>query len=219
MHKLSIKEQNRGMYPTTMFILYSGTNHFIEVADIGSDLQVKSSKPMSEDTLIRLNKYITDKIINKGILKFEKEIFPDNLIYFDGSEMVIWYEKPSKRKLLFSKKESFEYNLPGIVFMLKNGKLSVFLTDDKKIKNNSKLYPNAFPNTYGDYSVCMGNNKPKVFSKISELIKYYTDFLFDSQFTIGFSNNMEKYFVQARKKKFPKEFFEKEKYILMKELL
>jgi hypothetical protein len=202
-----------------MFILYSGSDHFIEVADIGPDLQVKSSKPISEDTLIRLNKYITDKIINKGVLKFEKEIFPDNLIYFDGSEMVVWYEKPSKRKLFFSKKESFEYNLPGIVFMLKNGKLSVFLTDDKKINNNSKLYPNVFPNTYGDYSICIGNNKPKVFNKISELIKYYTDFLFESEFTAGFRGNMEKYFIQSREKKFPKEFFEKEKYILMKELL
>jgi len=217
--KISIDKNNKGIRPVSMFILYSGYKHFIEVADIDKDLNVTNSKPMTKDTLVKLNRFITDNVINQDIFKFEKEILPKNLIYYDGIDNIIWYEKAAKRKLILKFGDTFEYNIPLIVFRLKNGKLSIYISDTNIIKNDMKIYASVFPNMYNDDNICIGNNKPGEFSYISEVIKYYTDFFFESEFTADFPGHSKQYFIQARTEKFPKEFFKKNNYKLLKEIL
>jgi hypothetical protein len=219
--KIHIDDKNKGMFPVMMFIIYGGSHNFIEVADIDKNLNVTSSKPMSISTLKKFNKYVTENFIKQKQFKFDPEILPDNLIYFDGSESIIWYEKPSKRTLYFNNDCSCEYNLPLTVFKLKNEKLSIFVSDTKKIKNDMKLYPNIFPNTYSEGEICMGNNKPGDYQYISEVIKYYTSFFYNAKFTGNLSSSVEKYFDRSIKEgKFPKDFFKgRDNYFLLKEIL
>lgn len=90
---------------------------------------------------------------------------PENLIYADtrrGKETYIWYNPPGKRYRYFSESLELEdgtYNVPGTLYVVNNGNLSVFCFDGKEPDPDKTLLGVPYFNIYKDGKVCMGSAK------------------------------------------------------------
>ena len=143
-------------------------------------------KPMDEETLAELSNSIKTREIDKI---FCKGFFPKNILYFGEDNFkpfIIWHLPKAKRNLSFKKSLEIKngmYNLPALVFKLKNDTLSVFAIKDDNLKDDTILYKAPFHNVYEDGRICMGNAIIKKNNELNVIVKNYEDAFFMSEFS------------------------------------
>lgn len=136
---------------------------YLELRQIRRDGTMSAAKPVSK------------KFIQELLSGFSKEHratphgpVPENLLYADtrtGCENYLWYNPPGKRTRFFSEKLGLEngvYHVPGTLYLVNNGKLSVWCFNGKKPKRDQPLLGVPYFNIYKDGTVCMGTSKAQI---------------------------------------------------------
>lgn len=183
--------------------------------------------PMDEKTLAELSNCIktreVDKVYSKGLL-------PKNVIYFGESNFkpfIIWTLPKGKRNLEFKKELNIEngtYNLPVLVFKLKNETLSVFAVKTNNVDDKTILYNAPFHNVYDNGNVCMGSAIIQKSNELSQIIKNYEKAFFMSKFSHHINSkspikkNLNTYLKTLKTKEFDNNVLIKSK-VQLKELL
>lgn len=117
-------------------------------------------------------------------------ILPENLLYADtrkGQEKYIWFNPPGKRQMFFHKELNMkdgEYNLPGLIYIVSEGKLCMYAFKGKKPGENTELFLAPFFNASSTY-VCLGSSnleKPQSPS-FKELLEYWEKRFWLSEFS------------------------------------
>ena len=170
--------------PKMAIIVYnSNDNHYyLEEREIREG-RMCAGIPLTEkkiaDIIDTLAKYDGVELVHGRI--------PECLLYADsraGHEKYVWYRKPEKHRLYFSKNlgiEDGEMWVPGLVWVLKNGKLSMYAYKGRK---PGKLYCAPFFNVYPDY-VCLGSAKAEAPKEMTyeAIIAYYEELFWNSAFS------------------------------------
>lgn len=190
-----------------MLIVYaSNSQSYIEVANINDNMEVSNVQPISEDTLFDINQFIKSQHHLDEIK--EGYFVPYNLLYVNEHDInteLIWYVQSRRQTLKFSSKPYIRtFNIPTTVFHLKNKSLFLYITPEKIPNINSVIFKAPYPNIYNDDKICFGNCKLKEKGSPIELIKEYTDFLFESNFSTETNNE---YWDLAKNKAFPQKYF------------
>lgn len=125
---------------------------------------------------------------------------PGNLLYADtrkGSEKYIWMNQPRKRMMYFVKNlglENAEYHVPGIIYVARESRLSVYAYKDKKLSDRTELFAAPFFNTSQE-NVCLGAAKLQKPTNPSyeELLEYWEKKFWLTEFShLGGSGNPTK---------------------------
>lgn len=88
---------------------------------------------------------------------------PENMLACNprkGQEEYIWYNPPGKRQMFFHKDLNIQdgmFNLPGIVYHVRNGSMDVFAFKGKRPVETTPLFRAPFFNVTGS-SVCLGSS-------------------------------------------------------------
>ena len=199
-----------------MLVFYRGeTGSYIESCDIDYDLNIMNVSPISENTLEQLS-----SLLHKAKPKKKEYIsmfVPENLLYMSnyfGKYELIWYVKNHCQYIKFTNEEvSGDYHVPTTIFHYKGGKLSLYVTNEKVVTKETKIYSNPYPNSYDDNGICFGNCKLNNNGNILDIIKEYTDFLFESSFSVPFSEELTHFWNIAKKRSMPPKFYESLKHI------
>lgn len=188
-HVISIYERDYAddSIPTNLYL------ESIKVNVKDGKSQYNSPKPLAKETLDYLAGYLhgRDKLSLKGFV-------PDRLIYQDptiGNKSFIWYRPSQNTHLKFSDEpglpEDGFFHLPTLVFMTVNKLLYVWAVKTKKATSKSRLYQAPLLNVVNG-AVCLGTTKNLINEKldkitdINELIEFWEDSLFNSDFNIGY---------------------------------
>lgn len=120
-------------------------------------------------------------------------LVPENILKYnlENGDMV-FYTKPQRRVMIFKNEalKSDEFNIPYVLWVYKNGNLSVYALKKKPTKENDILYMAPFFNTSGSGAVCMGNVQFKNRTgKIDGFSDQLQELFFNSVFT--HTNNNE----------------------------
>lgn len=179
MNKLT-EELKSLMRPRAALIAYKGENtrdsdYFLELREINEAGVMGEAIPVTYDFMNELTANYSES--HNGI---PTGVIPGNLLYVDtrkGSEKYIWFNPPGKRMMYFVPKlniENDEYHVPGIVYIAKEGSLSVYAYKDKKLSEESELYAAPFFNTSTN-GVCLGVAKLKKPTNptYNELLEYW----------------------------------------------
>lgn len=117
-------------------------------------------------------------------------ILPENMLFADtrkGQEKYIWFNPPGKRQMFFYKELNIkdgEYNLPGLIYIVSEGKLCMYAFKGKKPGENTELFLAPFFNASSTY-VCLGSSnleKPQSPS-FKELLEYWEKRFWLSEFS------------------------------------
>ena len=163
MNKLT--EEIKSLYrPKAALIAYQGENttnnqYFLELRPIDDNGVMGESIPVTYDFMndIAANYSEAHNGIPSGVL-------PDNLLFADtrkGSEKYIWSNPARKRMMFFVASlgmENAEYNVPGIIYIVKDSKLSIYAYKDIELTDKTELFAAPFFNT-SKTSVCIGFEK------------------------------------------------------------
>lgn len=149
--------------PKMAIIVYNGNNHYyLEEREIRKG-RMCAGVPLTEKKIAD----IMDTLAKSDGVELVHGCIPECLLYADsraGHEKYVWYRKPQKHRLYFSKNlgiEDGEMWAPGLVWVLKNGGLSMYAYKGRK---PGKLYRAPFFNVYPDY-VCLGSAKAEALGK------------------------------------------------------
>ncbi|MEG1544001.1 MAG: PRTRC system protein B [Tannerellaceae bacterium] len=120
---------------------------------------------------------------------------PDNMLYADGRcgrEKYVWYNKPERRNLLFSKEAGISDGqmwIPGLVYVASATTLSVFAFKGNKPK--SKLFKAPFFNIYDSGKVCLGSAQVDKPSELTyeRIVQYWEKMFWASEFVHILGNN------------------------------
>jgi len=158
----------------------------------GEEVILSESKPLKQETLNNLANYLhgRDQSSLKGFI-------PKRLIYQDptiGNKIFIWYRESQKTFIRFSKNKKLPtdstIHLPTLVFKATNRNLSVWAVKTKKATPNSLLFDAPLLNVSSG-NICLGttrkiiDNEIDKISDINQLIQYWEDMLFGSEFNTG----------------------------------
>lgn len=152
------------MVPKAAIIAYkyedsrnSDTRYFIELRPIGKSGQMGAGIPVTYEFMNTLLESYTEEM--SGIPAGR---VPDNMLACNprkGQEEYIWYNPPGKRQMFFHKDLNIQdgiFNLPGIVYQVKNGSMDVFAFKGKRPVKTTPLFRAPFFNVTGS-SVCLGS--------------------------------------------------------------
>jgi len=187
------KDLEEDFAPHTAIIVYSQkgeyNEHYLESRRIkpgASGYEMLEGVPLTKkllsEMLAEIDPVAIERIYSEGFL-------PKNLLYFDSntvSPTLIWYVKPSARKLSFVKRLGIKdgiMNLPALVFKLEANDFSIFATKSNHPDENTTLYHAPFYNIYDSGSICMGNAKAKFDNDVCSIMKGWEDAFFQSKFT------------------------------------
>lgn len=179
--------------PSMAIVVYEGDNqYYLERRDIDKG-KMKAGIPLTEECLSDIS-----EVLSSSSEKIVHGTIPSFMIYSDcrpGHEKYIWYRKPEKRKMFFSKKLNIpngHINLPGLVYMAKGSNLSIFAVKSKgRIGIGTKLYHAPFFNVYDEANVCLGNAKLKWPDELTydKIIQYWESKFWLSEFDHLLGNN------------------------------
>ena len=153
------------MVPKAAIIAYkyedrrnSDTRYFIELRPIGKSGQMGAGIPVTYEFMNTLLESYTEEM--SGIPAGR---VPENMLACNprkGQEEYIWYNPPGKRQMFFHKDLNIQdgiFNLPGIVYHVKNGSMDVFAFKGKRPMETTPLFRAPFFNVTGS-SVCLGSS-------------------------------------------------------------
>lgn len=153
------------MVPKAAIIAYkyedrrnSDTRYFIELRPIGKSGQMGAGIPVTYEFMNTLLESYTEEM--SGIPAGR---VPENMLACNprkGQEEYIWYNPPGKRQMFFHKDLNIQdgmFNLPGIVYHVKNGSMDVFAFKGKRPVETTPLFRAPFFNVTGS-SVCLGSS-------------------------------------------------------------
>ena len=150
---LIVFEKNGG-YPS---------EHYLETRQIRADGTMGAAKPVSKDFIQNiLSSFSAEyRSVPHGAV-------PENLLYCDtrrGNERYLWYNPPMKRQRFFDERLGLKdgvYYVPGTLYLVKNGGISVWCFAGKKPKRDAPLLGVPYFNVYADGSVCMGSARADI---------------------------------------------------------
>lgn len=156
-------------------------------------------RPIQEDGLMGAGKPVTHDFMNKIASTFSERFsaipygpVPRTMLYADtrkGHERYVWHVPPGKRMMYFSRGlniDNGEYHLPGLVFSVREGNLSVFAHDAKSVSEKTQLYSAPFFNTSASTgNVCLGSGRRVQPADLTyaNLIASWEDLFFRTEFT------------------------------------
>lgn len=121
------------------------------------------------------------------------KLFNNNILFsgnYNGIHYLSWWEKSHKRKLLIQGRKTREYNVPSLVYVLKNRDtfLVFAIKGDRRPTLVTKLCNPPFANTYSHVNksnVCFGTSKIelKIDANNMDLIEHYMHYWWYSEFT------------------------------------
>lgn len=136
-----------------------GGNYYMETRKILDDGSFGRAMPVSRKFILSLIQQFRDEHEQK--LPFGP--LPDNFLYADpriGHEKYVWWNPPQKRPQFFQKElrmKDTDYNMPGVIYCVKGGRLAVYAFKGKKPNPKQKLLFGPFYNYYEDGGICLGN--------------------------------------------------------------
>ena len=136
----------------------SDTRYFIELRPIGKSGQMGAGIPVTYEFMNTLLESYTEEM--SGIPAGR---IPENMLACNprkGQEEYIWYNPPGKRQMFFHKDLNIQdgiFNLPGIIYHVKNGSMDVFAFKGKRPVETTPLFRAPFFNVTGS-SVCLGSS-------------------------------------------------------------
>ena len=159
------KNIQKMMVPKAAIIAYkyedrrnSDTRYFIELRPIGKSGQMGAGIPVTYEFMNTLLESYTEEM--SGIPAGRA---PENMLACNprkGQEEYIWYNPPRKRQMFFHKNLNIQdgmFNLPGIVYHVRNGSMDVFAFKGKRPVETTPLFRAPFFNVTGS-SVCLGSS-------------------------------------------------------------
>lgn len=160
--------------------------YYLEQHRICKDGSLGVGKPLHQKTIIDLLNTMTKS--NKQLDCSLYGAVPDNVLYCDtrvGSEKLVWYRKPEKRKMFFVDNLEIpngEMWVPGLIYCVTGKKLRVLAFKGNKPKKDLYLAP--FMNTNETY-VCLGNSKVKTPDErtFENVIQYWETMFWQSEFS------------------------------------
>ena len=172
--------------PKMAIIVYEGVgDYYLERRDIIKG-KMTAGVPLTEDCLSDISEVIShtsEKMIHGQI--------PPFMLYADqrpGNEKYIWYRKPEKRRIYFTKALNIpngDVKLPGLIYMAKGKNLSVYAVKIRgSIRMNTRLYSAPFFNVGNNANVCMGNAKMKWPTELTyeNIVQYWENKFWLSEF-------------------------------------
>jgi len=183
--------------PTAALIVYQNRNaeKYLEVCKIGKDGRIGSAKPVSIDFMISLCESFSETYSQTP-----SGIIPSNMLYSDsrkGKEIFVWSNPPQKRKMYFTKSLSIknaEYNVPGVVYVVKGEDLDIYAYKGKKLTMRTKLYKAPFFNVTSK-DVCLSGNDKELDDNptFSDLMEHWENRFWNSEFShLGGNTNPTK---------------------------
>ena len=132
--------------------------YYLETRPVKSDGTLGPARPVTKKfikTMVETFRYEGERIPQGPV--------PPNLLYANpaiGTETYVWWNPPRKRKMYFTSNipmEEAEYNVPGTIYRVQNGRLEVYCFDGRRPKPNGDLRYGPFYNYYADGGICLGN--------------------------------------------------------------
>ena len=167
-------------------IYYVQTQKNLSTTD---QILLSEAQTLSEDNFKSLSK-IFDPKGNNNILQF-KSLVLQNILKIDlqkPKNSITWISELRNVRMYFKSElgiKDGKANLPYLIFHRPtNGNTYVFAIKTKTINNRTVLYRAPFHNVSNDGSICFGNAKINMeINFIDDIIQYYEDLFFKSQFT------------------------------------
>ena len=185
------KSLNTNLQPFSMLLMYKkevdeSVDFYVEQFPIINGI-VGAGYPLSVNSMLDIGKLFvmkSNKENNNEITDFR---IPYNMLYIDQNKgRYVWYEKPTRKNLLFKKDlaiENGEYPIPGLVFALNKDVLSVYAYKQFK-QDITELFLAPFMNVNDAGTICLGSAKSSISIKdYYSLIEYHEDLFFNSVFT------------------------------------
>ena len=156
------KRINTMLRPRAALIAYStdgGDTYFLEVRSIDNEGAMSEGRPVTVDFINELIKGYSERHSSTPHGRI-----PTNMLWSDtrkGYEKYIWYNPPQKRMMFFKESlhiENAEYNLPGVIYEVRDERMNIYAYIDKELKPETELYAAPFFNVTGS-SVCLGSAK------------------------------------------------------------
>ena len=156
------KQINTMLHPRAALIAYStdgGDTYFLEVRSIDNEGAMSEGRPVTVDFINELIKGYSERHSSTPHGRR-----PTNMLWSDtrkGYEKYIWYNPPQKRMMFFKESlhiENAEYNLPGVIYEVRDERMNIYAYIDKELKPETELYAAPFFNVTGS-SVCLGSAK------------------------------------------------------------
>ena len=167
--------------------------------------------PMTEETIQDMVEFFKGKEGRESMIKGE---VPESVLYCDWgieSKILVWYNPPVKRKMLFTKELAIPNGYawqPGLVFMIRDNELSVFATIcTGRPKPQTVLFRAPYHNVSDDGSVCLGSArvaKPRSMT-YNNILLHYSQLFWASEFShlagndTPINGNLNTYWKQAIK--------------------
>lgn len=135
-----------------------GSDYYLEKRDIKNGV-MGAGQPLTEDLMASLIKNVATT--NPQLDKSMFGAVPDNVLYCDTrmeKDKLVWYHGPEERNVFFIKELNIpngRMKVPGILYVVDKGSLSIYAFKGKKPKN--ELYRAPFMNT--TENVCLGSAK------------------------------------------------------------
>lgn len=153
------------MVPKAAIIAYqyedrmkNDSRYFLEVRAIGKNGQMGAGTPVTYEFMNTLLESYTEEMS-----RIPAGRIPENLLACNprkGQEEYVWYNPPAKRQMFFQKELNIQdgtFNLPGIVYHVKNGDMDVFAFKGKVLEETTPLFRAPFFNVTGS-SICLGSS-------------------------------------------------------------
>ena len=156
------RQINTIMHARAALIAYSTDcreNYFLELRRINEEGEMGEGRPVTTDFINELIRGYSER--HNGTPHGR---MPPNLLWSDtrkGSEKYVWYNPPRKRMMFFKESlnmEDAEYNMPGIIYEIKEERMNIYAYIDREPTPETELYAAPFFNVSGA-SVCLGNAK------------------------------------------------------------
>lgn len=153
------KQINTMLHPRAALIACStdgGDMHFLEVRSINENGEMSEGRPVTVEFITELIKGYSERHSSTPHGRI-----PPNMLWSDtlkGNEKYIWYNPPQKRMMFFKdslKIENAEYNLPGVIYEVRDERMNIYAYIDKELTAETDLYAAPFFNVTGA-SVCLG---------------------------------------------------------------
>jgi PRTRC genetic system protein B len=167
------------------------------------------TRPVRDDGTLGPAKPVSREFIKSLVMAFRAEgetiphgRLPGTLLYADsrmGLEKYVWWNPPCKRGMFFTKDipmKDGDYNVPGTIYMVKDGRLSVFCFAGKKPRPETHLLYGPFYNYYKNGDICLGNAKDNVQKPADpsweDILAYWEKLFWGSENAHIIHNPMEK---------------------------
>lgn len=169
-----------------IYLIYEdvvSSNNYIETALVSNNT-IKDFRPLSKRMLNDLRNSInmvkTEE--DADLIDTRNQILPDNVIYHNGKNILIWKHPGGNKTILFENMK-VDVIFPKLVFQLEVNSLFVYAYNGK-LKESTELRRILLPNFYDDCRLCLGNislNLNK--SSINFTMQRCESIFFDSKFS------------------------------------